>query len=340
MDYFKYSSEDFLNDDSFLNYCHGKNPVDTAYWEKLLAEQPTWREKALEAKKIGLLLSIRVDAEEKKRALQHLKTAIAGSPQLYKPRHNWIRWISAAAAILLVGGLFFWWQAGNPDQNQFASHLVRADFTLLAKTAVSERREMVLADGSRVILNGGSELRIATGYNKKSRLLWLSGEAFFKVEPNRDAPFIVRTANSSTAVLGTSFKVKQEAGRQITSIMLASGKVMVKDLTSDTRSNKLILNPGEMTLLDGKTFRKSSFQKSEMDDWLNQKLLFSSAGFAEISQRLEAIYGVKLQADAIMAQQFAFTGELQGLKLEDVMDAITFANHCTFHIEGNKVMIK
>ncbi len=122
--------------------------------------------------------------------------------------------------------------------------------------------------------------------------------------------------------------------------MLVSGKVIIKDMMSNSRDNKLILNPGEMTQLDGKTLQKSSFRPSEMDDWLSLKLRFSSSGFEEISRRLESIYGVKLQADPTMAQKLAFTGELQGLRLEEVMDAIAFANHCTFRIAGNKVMIK
>ena len=66
--------------------------------------------------------------------------------------------------------------------------------TVLAYTVYSssagERKTLELADGSSVILNSNSTLKIPSDFNVEKRNLQLTGEAFFDVAKNKEKPFI------------------------------------------------------------------------------------------------------------------------------------------------------
>ena len=98
-----------------------------------------------------------------------------------------------------------------------------------------------LADGSKVYLNGNSEISFSKKFGIKERKITLKGEAFFEVHRNEKMPFSITTCKTTTEVLGTSFNVYSEL----------SGKVKVSVVTgvvsfySGEKENGLKLVAGE-----------------------------------------------------------------------------------------------
>ncbi|NVN95986.1 MAG: FecR domain-containing protein [Bacteroidetes bacterium] len=98
-----------------------------------------------------------------------------------------------------------------------------------------------LADGSKVYLNGNSEISFSKKFGIKERKITLKGEAFFEVQRNEKMPFSITTCKTTTEVLGTSFNVYSEL----------SGKVKVSVVTgvvsfySGEKENGLKLVAGE-----------------------------------------------------------------------------------------------
>lgn len=74
-------------------------------------------------------------------------------------------------------------------------------------TGTGEQREIELADGSRMILAGGSAVAIAFEARER-RVRLLSGEAFFEVRSNPQRPFRVTAREVDATVLGTRFDVR------------------------------------------------------------------------------------------------------------------------------------
>ncbi|MEL6365981.1 MAG: FecR domain-containing protein [Pseudomonadota bacterium] len=74
-------------------------------------------------------------------------------------------------------------------------------------TDIGERRNIVLADGSAVTINTATAVEVA--YTRKERAVVLNnGEAFFRVERNRNRPFTVATPYGDVVVVGTAFSVR------------------------------------------------------------------------------------------------------------------------------------
>lgn len=78
------------------------------------------------------------------------------------------------------------------------------------ETRPGETREIALADGSQIAMNGGTRLRLDAGTNRFARLE--SGEAVFTIRHDAANPFIVETSDAILQDVGTVFNVRQDAG--------------------------------------------------------------------------------------------------------------------------------
>lgn len=92
------------------------------------------------------------------------------------------------------------------------------------QTAVGERSEVTLADGSVVTLNTDS--RISVHYEGKTRAVTLErGQALFKVAKDRTRPFIVTADGRQVTALGTEFEVHMS--ERLFEVTLLEGRVSV-----------------------------------------------------------------------------------------------------------------
>ena len=138
-------------------------------------------------------------------------------------RRGMPRWADPLAACVFVLAVVFgagtWWARGS----------VTVDAPRGAPTRVA------LADGSSVVLSGGSQLTYARGvgaprpWRLATRTVELEGEAFFAVTRDERRVFVVRTFNADVAVLGTRFNVRAWRAERgaATRVTVESGRVRV-----------------------------------------------------------------------------------------------------------------
>lgn len=137
-----------------------------------------------------------------------------------------MRWWAAGAAtvaamsvVLLVGRQ--WWTQG------------------VFGTDVGEQRVVMLDDGSRMVLNTDTRLRV--DFNDRQRTVKLSsGEAIFEVAKDTRRPFVVRVSGSEVVAVGTVFSVRYgEAAVSVpreVAVTLIEGQVNVRR-ASDARAD-------------------------------------------------------------------------------------------------------
>jgi transmembrane sensor len=122
----------------------------------------------------------------------------------------------AAAGVLAVAGALLW----EPFQES------RGIYT----TAVGEQRSIPLADGSRVMLNTDTRIRVA--YSERARTVHLEdGQGYFRVAKNPERPFYVETENGRVRAVGTEFEVYENAGEVVVTVI--EGSVAVSERGAD-----------------------------------------------------------------------------------------------------------
>jgi transmembrane sensor len=114
-----------------------------------------------------------------------------------------------AAIIVLAAGAGWHWLGRDLD-----------DF----RTAVGERKPIVLSDGTHVLLNTDTRLRKeVTSARRGVRLE--QGEAYFEVAHDAAHPFVIDAGDCTITVLGTRFDVRRDGGT--VRVTVVEGKVRV-----------------------------------------------------------------------------------------------------------------
>ena len=112
-------------------------------------------------------------------------------------------WMPRVAAVFLLGVILSFavaYQIFNSDKQELVFHEI--DTPAWAKSKVT------LPGGTVIWLNTGSTLKYSNQFNKKTREVYLTDEAFFDVETNPEKVFLVRTSELNIKAYGTAFSVK------------------------------------------------------------------------------------------------------------------------------------
>ena len=113
-------------------------------------------------------------------------------------------------------------------------------------TADTERRTVILADGSRLDLSGGARLAISLDAHAR-RVTLERGEAAFSVVHDPARPFVVSVGDRQVRDLGTEFEIRR-AGDQIR-VTVRKGRVEVADNTAGADA-PIALGAGRQLLHD------------------------------------------------------------------------------------------
>jgi len=157
-----------------------------------------------------------------------------------------------------------------------------------------ERKSIQLPDGSTANLNAGSLLVYPEEFLGNNRSLYLSGEAEFTVEKNRNKPFIVKTNHLEVEALGTVFTVTSFPEDSITQTMLEEGKVRVGIYNKD--HDNRILQPNDLLTYshNSKSITISKVDAVQHSEWKNGYLIFKNATISNIFKNMERCHNVTI----------------------------------------------
>lgn len=130
-----------------------------------------------------------------------------------RPRRAWA-WATAACVALAATLAWF-----------LVPHDAPGDPLQSFATAIGERRQITLADGSVLELDAASEVSVR--YRPDRRDIQLHhGRAYFQVAHAPDRPFVVDANGILSQALGTRFSVAEHGGRDVT-VVVDEGRVQV-----------------------------------------------------------------------------------------------------------------
>ena len=173
--------------------------------------------------------------------------------------------------------------------------LVAIGLTLNRSTIDAPRGEMItheLEDGTNLLLNSGTRLRVNQGFNSDTREVTLvRGEVFFDVAHHADSPFIVHTPHGQVEVMGTSFSVRYWPSdtQMTTDVAVESGTVRVASISGD----KATLTAGSAVTMD--TAIELAHDASHKLSWTQRSFKFSDRSTGDLLEELERRHDVDIQ---------------------------------------------
>jgi len=243
-------------------------------------------------------------------------------------------WIAriAAAVILVLGFTFIFYQYQKiPSDNLNLQTMIQTDD--------SGQKVIVLPDGSTVWLNINSELLYPESFDGNARTLYLKGEAFFEVTPDKDKPFIVHSGSSKTTVLGTSFNLRAYGKEDEVKLTVVTGKVA---FTLPDDKEGVIVTPGDAAVFNNNT--KSIYQLKNLDvnflSWKTRQLLFDDSPLNQLIFSLERHYNIEIEVEHEETLNCRFTGDFQETEIENAIKVITRATGTSYTIKEGQYLIE
>lgn len=153
---------ELIRDESFLNYCFGRNAEDIRYWEEWLIQHPEHRQKIEELKSLAVLLAHETKSRESEDQFLLLRQRIssAGNPESLKkgkirPLYTWLS-VAASLIVICSAGLLFYFHKDKKAGITNAPQVVVNDIGPGGNKAV-----LILSNGKKISLTDASNGAIA-----------------------------------------------------------------------------------------------------------------------------------------------------------------------------------
>lgn len=282
--------------------------------------------------------SVPAFAEIEDENLSYIKQKISFSasaiPQPARSRKGIAVWLKVAAAVLLLLGCNYFWY--NYTEN-LTDVYTSAESPYEIKVPAGSRTNIVLPDGTEVVLNAGSALRYNRGFGIRERNVALDGEGYFKVAKNEEIPFFVQANDVQVKVVGTEFNVRAYGDDNYVMVSLLEGRVNLS-----ASGSVMQLFPSEQALYDKKTglMEKMKSNARTACDWLDGGLTFENALFADIAHRLERKFQVKISIESERLKTERFSGCFNSNQnINDILEEINVEKQYMWKVSGDTIFI-
>lgn len=206
------------------------------------------------------------------------------------------------------------------------------------KVPVGAEYNLLLADGTKVCLNSGSEIRYPVVFQGNQREVFLTGEAFFQVARDETRKFVVRSGQQTVVVLGTSFNIRSYSQQDFIATTLQEGALQI--LLPDTTYR---MYPGSQVVFDKKTNVSSMREvNSELyTSWKDGYYFFDQTSLEEILSTISLWYNLTVVFEDPEAKNLLFTGQLKRyMDIRYLLKKFEDTNAIEFVFKGNEVVIK
>ena len=214
-------------------------------------------------------------------SLERLRLSIEKKEKNHRLKRLFALWTPLAAcitALIVVTNLYL--TKESPEQKEAFTYVTG-----------SNKADVVLADGTRVVLNKNSKLTYTNSFGEILREVKLEGEAYFDVQKDSLRTFKVVVNGASVSVLGTKFNVKANTSDQSIKTTLLEGSV-----SFETNTKRVLLKPHQQLIYNKLTSSVNTrlVDGDEIVAWKDEVLKYKSKSLQYIMDDLSSIYNVKI----------------------------------------------
>jgi len=235
------------------------------------------------------------------------------------------------------------------------SEALQIDYNTIS-TPLGGTYQLTLSDGTHVWLNAASSIRFPAGFSGKERKVFITGEAYFEVEPQyarvtgrkgqqKIIPFLVDVAGKGTLeVLGTHFNVNSYTDESAIKTTLLEGSVKFipgSAIQTEEADRSVLISPGQQVQLapDGQVLVTAGVDLEKVVAWKNGYFMFSSSSVQEVMNQIARWYNIEVVFEGTISDR-KFGGKIQrDLNLSETL-TILGKNNVRFKIEGRKLYVE
>lgn len=215
--------------------------------------------------------------------------------------------LRAAAILLLLIGAGWLYYTYSYQPAQFAS--IHSGPDVLKDT---------LSEGTVITLNRQSSIRYKKKWTEASRNVEMEGEAFFKVAPDKERPFIVQAGGAAIRVIGTSFNVRATADS--IEVIVETGMVEV-----EKEGRRIAVRAHEKMVmgLHGSLPVKEDNRDELYNYYRTHAFTCNGTPLGRLVDKLNEVYGVHIVIKEEELRHLPLTTTFQDESLDPILDIIS-----------------
>ena len=193
-----------------------------------------------------------------------------------------------------------------------------AGYEEVHKTAVGERHQIMLTDGTTIDMNTDTVIRVALwGYSRKVTLE--RGEASFKIGNERFRPFVVFSGNGTLRDIGTEFNVARVTDK--TTVSVLEGAIEVT-LDNQSHASKLLYGGQQLTYSAFDISRISPVNVEATVAWHKNRLIFRELPLDEVVQQINRYHVRPIKLGSQQLSQLKVSGEFNSTDRAGLIQAL------------------
>lgn len=251
------------------------------------------------------------------------------------------KWLSVAAACAVLLGVIGFMLKYTGAKNIPVNTTSSSTGDIIVTTHTGERKAVELPDGTRIWLSPSSSLKYPPVFATGTRVVSLSGEAFFEVAHNPEKPFIIHSGMLHTKVLGTSFNIQAYESQENIAVTVVTGKVKV---SNDKEVQNVELLPNQRVVFNKRTDKllKESTDTTQAPDILKRKegtFVYRSEPLQKLAADIETYFGVNIKvAEAIKQCRVVASFEITD-RPQAILELIAISINGTLQAQNNQFIL-
>ncbi len=239
----------------------------------------------------------------------------------------------------------------------------------IVEAPYGSRTNLILADGSKVWLNAGSNLKYSSYFGQKNRKVFLDGEAYFDIARDTSSQFVVSTSHLDIKVYGTEFNVKAYSSEDNIQTTLVNGSITLEGkIISEHGKRSVTLEPNQTAtfyISERKRNVTSEDQEKEVTtpiprinprkaenlvitpdintvvytSWKDPLWVFESESLLSLATKFERRFNIKFVFESKNLKTYKFNGILKDETLEQVLNVLKLTVPIDYRIENNSVIL-
>lgn len=243
--------------------------------------------------------------------------------------------IAAAVTILFAIRTAFFYE-NTPDPLKTKEEKSEAISSVLA---FNGKQLIHLPDGSTIILNDKSSITYdQNDFNKETREVTLSGEAYFDIKRNEKKPFIVHTGKVNTRVLGTAFNINAYDTSDNIEVTVERGKVQVGDI----KKIYGVITPNQQIKVNKNTldFEQNNTKIEGVITWKSKYLILDDLNMEDAVAMIAQKYKVSILLANDKIKNCRITASfLNEEDLDHVLKVVCSVIETSYHYDLNNAIV-
>jgi transmembrane sensor len=224
------------------------------------------------------------------------------------------------------------WSQSEPEQ-----HFSTGTLHDTIATPRGGQYHIILPDGTDVLLNALSTLRIPVSFSPNRRMIEFSGEGFFKVNRSsvhHPSAFTVKLENSTIEVMGTQFNVKAYNDEDSVTTTVLEGKVKIKA----GEIIELLTGNQQARVLKNDKIIKENADAYEAISWTTGLYQFTDQPLRLILNQACRWYDMEFELEQELTEVFTVWIE-KDKPLSEFLDRLSGTRLVRFEVKGRKIIV-